>query len=74
MGNQFDQFLKKSSDSWEWHLPDTFNIAQACVTQHVEANNGDKLALIVEDDSSGTQELSYAELESQSAQFANALP
>ena len=73
MGNQFDQFLKKSSDSWEWHLPDTFNIAQACVTQHVEANNGDKLALIVEDDSSGTQELSYAELESQSAQFANAL-
>jgi acetyl-CoA synthetase len=75
MSFQFNQFLKNRTGTdrqWQWTLPEKFNIAQACVTQHVEKSteSAAKTALIVEDHDLGTKTLSYAELEQQSAQLA----
>ncbi len=73
MSYQFEQFLQKSNSGWKWHLPETFNITDACVTQHANNDNSQKSALIVEDHLQGTCNLSYQALEEQSSQLANAL-
>ncbi|MCW9017024.1 MAG: acyl-CoA synthetase, partial [Kangiellaceae bacterium] len=73
MSYQFEDFLSRQNDKWHWNLPEKFNITQACVSQHVENGNGEKLALVVEDHSLGTKELTYHSLEQQSAQLASVL-
>ncbi|PHS15856.1 MAG: acetyl-CoA synthetase [Kangiella sp.] len=50
----------------QWNVPEFFNIAQECVVQHADKN---KPALIIEDDTSGTKNLSYKQLNSQSAKI-----
>jgi len=71
---QFEDFLKLSgsglNQDWSWHLPEKFNIARACVTRHVLEGNGSNAALIVEDQNLGTKQLSYQQLETQSARLA----
>ncbi|MGX5202647.1 acyl-CoA synthetase [Aliikangiella sp. IMCC44632] len=71
MSYQVSNFLFQNGDQWEWHLPEVFNIASACVTQHAQDPN--KVALIVEDHLLGSCELTYQNLEAQSSQFAHAL-
>ncbi|WP_168204011.1 acyl-CoA synthetase [Aliikangiella coralliicola] len=68
---QFEDFLTRENDQWHWQLPEKFNIAHACVTQHVESGNGENIALIVEDHLLGTKQLSYHALEEQSARLAS---
>ncbi|WP_185964494.1 acyl-CoA synthetase [Aliikangiella marina] len=70
MGFQFEDFLNQENGEWHWSLPEKFNIAQACVSQHVADGKGANLALIVEDHQQGTIELSYQSLEEQSAKLA----
>lgn len=70
MGYQFDDYLLESAEGWQWRLPEKFNITQACVTRHVKAGQGDKLALIVEDHDKGVDQLTYGQLEEQSARLA----
>jgi len=70
---KFDDFLKHSRNGWVWSVPTQFNIAYACLRQHVEQNNGSKTALIIEDDSLGSCEMSYEELDTQSSRFVSAL-
>ena len=70
---KFDDLLTQNANGWQWHIPEYFNIAYACVRQHVEQNNGNKTALIIEDDTLGTRELSYAELDSLSGRFVYTL-
>ena len=71
MNYQFENFLKQDDSDWQWQLPEMFNIAEACVNRHVNNGDGDKVAMIIEDHTLGTKELSYNELNKQSAQLAN---
>ena len=75
MNYQFENYLSQTgpsdSSEWAWKLPQNFNITQACVTQHVQAGRGEKIALIVEDHHLGTKQLTYQQLEEQSAKLAS---
>jgi len=73
MSLQIENYLVEEDHNWRWQLPEQFNIAQACVEQHVDAGNGDNIALIVEDHLLGTRQLSYAQLNEQSARLASVL-
>ncbi|MEW6999272.1 acyl-CoA synthetase [Colwelliaceae bacterium BS250] len=70
---KFDDLLTQTATGWQWHIPENFNIAYACVRQHVEQGKGNKTALIIEDDSQGTCELSYAQLDTLSGRFVYTL-
>jgi acetyl-CoA synthetase len=70
---EFEELLTQTADGWQWHLPAQFNIARACVRRHVDEGNGEKTALVIEDDRLGTSELSYRELDTLSGQFAHIL-
>jgi len=50
----------------QWNVPEYFNIANECVVKHADKK---KPALIIEDDTSGTKELSYTQLNEQSAKI-----
>jgi len=58
---------------WKWQLPETLNIGVACTDKMVQQGKGDRLAMIVEDDSLGTSQYSYAELADASSRFATVL-
>ena len=58
---------------WQWQLPETLNIGQACTDAAVERGIGDRIAMIVEDDDLGSQQYSYAELADASSRFAQLL-
>ncbi len=70
---KFDDLLTETATDWQWNIPETFNIAYACVRQHVEQGNGNKTALIIEDDNTGTCELSYGQLDTLSGRFVYTL-
>ena len=55
-----------NAESNEWNVPEYFNIANECVVQHAKNK---KPALIIEDDTTGTTELSYQQLNNQSAKL-----
>ncbi|WP_371187316.1 acyl-CoA synthetase [Thalassotalea maritima] len=69
----FDDVLIETAQGWQWQLPSHFNIADACIRQHVQAGHGDRTALIVEDDKLGCQQLSYQQLDHDSAKLASVL-
>ncbi|CAA0094224.1 Mannitol 2-dehydrogenase [Halioglobus japonicus] len=71
--HRFDELLTQTVEGWQWHLPEKFNIAYACVRRHIEQNHGEKTALVIEDDQLGSSELSYRTLDSLSGQFVHAL-
>ncbi|MCB1704145.1 MAG: acyl-CoA synthetase [Halioglobus sp.] len=68
-----DDLVTQTATGWEWHIPPRFNIARACVRQHIERGHGSDTALVVEDDVLGTSQLSYAELDTASGRFVSAL-
>ncbi|NMP16964.1 acyl-CoA synthetase [Thalassotalea sp. Y01] len=69
----YEDLLTEKDHGWQWHIPEYFNIAHACVRQHVEAGNGAKTALIVEDDCLGSSELSYQQLDQLSGRLVYVL-
>ncbi|MGI8458735.1 MAG: acetate--CoA ligase [Propionibacteriaceae bacterium] len=57
----------------KWYVDGTLNAAYNCCDRHVEAGNGDKVALFFEGEPGDTTEITYAELTEQVCQAANAL-
>ena len=69
----FEDLVTQSATGWEWHIPPRFNIARACVRQHIQLGNGGNTALVVEDEKLGASRLSYEALDISSGQFVSAL-
>ena len=42
-----DDLVTQTATGWEWHIPPRFNIARACVRQHIERGHGSDTALVV---------------------------
>lgn len=65
--------MKHIPQTWEWNIPEYFNIGQACTAFHIGTENENKKAMIVEDDTLGNSEITYKELNIQSSQFGQLL-
>ena len=58
---------------WQWQIPAHFNIGVACSDKHLNTPHADNIAMIVEDDSRGTSEITFTELAHKTDQFAQLL-
>lgn len=56
--------------AWNWEIPQYFNIGEACSDKQVKLGNENQIAMIVEDDQSGTSNMSYKDLKHKTDQFA----
>jgi len=57
----------------KWFVGGTLNVAYNCVDRHVEAGNGDRVALHFEGEPGDTRSITYAELQREVSKAANAL-
>lgn len=74
MKYEFDSILKQDAEGkWLWSLPQTFNICEACVDQHAATDKAQQAALIIENQETGQDSVTYQELSQLTAQFANTL-
>ena len=58
---------------WEWEVPENFNIGVACTDKHLGTDQQNNIAMIVEDDTLGTDSITFAELAVKTDQFAQVL-
>ncbi len=58
---------------WHWQVPTHFNIGVACSDRHLATITGKTIAMIVEDDELGTDQITYAQLSRRTNQFAQLL-
>lgn len=58
---------------WEWDIPKSFNIGVACSDRHLGTPQADHIAMIVEDDTLGTSQITFSELSRKTDQFAQVL-
>ena len=74
-GTPFTEVLDWSNPPFaKWFVGGTLNAAYNCVDRHVEAGNGDKVALhFVGEPDDDTRDITYAELQDLVSQAANAL-
>ena len=63
----------KEFPPWVWKIPEYFNIGVACTDAHATATIATRAAVIVDDDDVGAEELSFAELATQTSRFAQLL-
>ena len=63
----------KAFPAWEWNIPEYFNIGSACSDDHVNTPTANAIAMIVEDDTLGTSQITFAELSEQTDRFAQLL-
>ncbi|HEY9030933.1 MAG TPA: acyl-CoA synthetase [Kangiella sp.] len=75
MKYSFESIVHYNQDigEWQWQLPSYFNICEACVDQHAKTDKADQAALIVEDETLGTSQVTYDQLAQKTSQFANLL-
>lgn len=59
--------------TWQWHVPENFNIGVACSDKHLGSELEQHIAMIVEDDTLGTSSITFAELAQKTDQFASVL-
>jgi acetyl-CoA synthetase len=64
----FEQFPE-----WQWSIPTHFNIGVACSDQHLGTPRADHIAMIVEDDTLGTSQITFKDLAHKTDQFAQLL-
>jgi acetyl-CoA synthetase len=57
----------------KWYVGGGLNVAYNCVDRHVEAGNGDRVALHFEGEPGDTRTITYADLKSEVSKAANAL-
>ncbi len=57
----------------KWFVGGTLNVAYNCVDRHVEAGNGDRVAIHFEGEPGDTRTITYADLQREVSQAANAL-
>ena len=70
----FDQTLDWSGAPFaKWFVGGELNAAYNCVDRHVEAGNGDRVAIHFEGEGGDTRTITYAELQRDVAKAANAL-
>jgi acetyl-CoA synthetase len=68
------QALDWSGDPFvKWFVGGKLNVAYNCVDRHVEAGNGDRVAVHFEGEPGDTRTLTYAELQKEVSRAANAL-
>jgi acyl-coenzyme A synthetase/AMP-(fatty) acid ligase len=58
---------------WTWHIPARFNAAVACTDAQLAAGDPARPAVICDDERTGVQQLSFAELATRTSQFAQLL-
>ncbi len=63
----------KPFDPWHWDVPSHFNIGVACSDRHLNTPVEDTIAMIVEDDQLGTDEITFAGLSRRTSQFGQLL-
>ena len=63
----------KAYEDWKWDLPDSFNMGYDCADKHVDAGNGDKIALIYEDEAGNGETYTFAQMKELSDKFGNVL-
>lgn len=63
----------KEFPKWDWNIPTHFNIGQACSDHHLGTPKADNIAMIVEDDLLGTDQITFSELSYKTNQFAQLL-
>jgi len=64
---------KKEHKTWEFDIPEFFNIGTACTSRHLDGERADETAMIIEDSELGTDSISYRELSDRSDRFAQLL-
>jgi acetyl-CoA synthetase len=70
----FDQTLDWSDAPFaKWYVGGELNAAYNCVDRHVEAGNGDRVAIHFEGEGGDTRTITYADLQKDVAKAANAL-
>ncbi|QEL65402.1 acetyl-CoA synthetase [Oryzomicrobium terrae] len=70
----FTQSLDESeAPFYKWFTGGKLNVSYNCLDKHVEAGNGDKVAIIFEADGGEVTKVTYKDLLSRVAKFANAL-
>ena len=70
----FDQTLDWSDAPFaKWFVGGELNVAYNCVDRHVEAGNGDRVAIHFEGDQGDTRTITYADLQREVAKTANAI-
>ncbi len=70
----FDQTLDWSGAPFaKWFVGGELNVAYNCVDRHVEAGNGDRVAIHFEGEGGDTRTITYADLQRDVARAANAL-
>ncbi|MEQ1630566.1 MAG: acetyl-CoA synthetase, partial [Gallionella sp.] len=47
---------------WTWQVPEYFNIGVACTDAHLNTPAASNIAMIVEDDTLGTSQITFAQL------------
>ena len=57
----------------KWFVDGTINVAYNCVDRHVEAGNGDRVAIHFEGEPGDARSITYAQLKDEVSQAANAL-
>lgn len=70
----FDEVLDWSEAPFaKWFVGGKLNVAYNCVDRHVEAGNGDRVAILWEGEPGDSRTLTYADLQAQVCKAANAL-
>lgn len=59
--------------TWRWEIPENFNVGVACSDRHLGTATQDKIAMVVEDDTFGTSQITFKELSEQTGKFAQLL-
>jgi acetyl-CoA synthetase len=73
-GTEWSQVLDWSDAPFaKWFVGGTLNVAYNCVDRHVEAGNGDRVAIHFEGEPGDTRTLTYADLQREVSRAANAL-
>jgi len=62
-----------SFPAWTWNIPEYFNIGVACTDVHADSPLGDRAAVIVDDDTRGVRQTTFAELAAQTSRCGEVL-
>jgi acetyl-CoA synthetase len=59
--------------AWVWDIPEFFNIGVACTDAHLATAVADRVAVVVDDDTRGVHQLTFAELAVRTSRFGQLL-
>jgi len=69
MNKMKDKFESKYP-LWRWDIPKEFNIGSACSDRQLNLNNGNNIAMVIEDDVFGSSQITYQQLSKKTNQFS----